>query len=229
MLADTMTRSLTDVLERPDLRVIADGLVPVLDVSLLLPFRIEGPMEAGKPFRLNDVKLKLGAPCLEVPRLAPTFLRQAIELVRLLEPGANPYLASFAAARVAALFHGLDTGDVAPLPAWLSPFSGQVPSAATLFRIWDTLSALLPELPPLTEEEAARLHTVLVRLWPVLAPAETLMGEGGDSRLAVDPHTGLNRYSSSHRPRPWAVTFGSSTASSLSERGFGGQKPLGAS
>jgi len=71
-------------------------------------------------------------------------------------------------------------------------------------------------------QDANRLQPILVRLWPVMAPAETLMSSGGDSRLAVDPETGLNRYSCSHRPRPWAVSFGSSTASSLSERGFGG-------
>ena len=222
MLADTLTRSLTDVLERPDLRVIADGLVPILDVSLPLPFRIEGELVPGQAFCLSTATLKLGGLCLEAPRLAPTFLRHAIELMRLLEPGANPFLASFAAARVAALFHALDTGDVAPLPFWLAVFAGGVPDALALLRSWETLSAFLPDLPVFTQPEAERLQGVLTRLWPVLAPAESLMSGGGDSRLAVDPHTGLNRYSSSHRPRPWAITFGSSTASSLSERGFGG-------
>ncbi|GBR67748.1 hypothetical protein [Gluconobacter kanchanaburiensis] len=222
MLADTLTRSLTDVLERPDLRVIADGVVPVLDVSLSLPFRITGSLKPGLPFSMQTATLTLGGPCLEAPRLAPTFLRHAIELMRLLEPGANPYLASFAAARVAALFHALDTDEVVPLPAWLGLFSDEVPQASDLCACWTVLSAFLPELPEFTSQEAERLQGVLARLWPVLAPAETLMSGGGDSRLAVDPRTGLNRYSSSHRPRPWAITFGSSTASSLSERGFGG-------
>jgi hypothetical protein len=46
------------------------------------------------------------------------------------------------------------------------------------------------------------------------------MEQGGDVRLGIDPITGLNGYGCSHRPRPWAVTFASSTASSSSERGF---------
>jgi hypothetical protein len=36
----------------------------------------------------------------------------------------------------------------------------------------------------------------------------------------LDPGTGLNAYGCSPRPRPWAVTFASSTASSISERGY---------
>jgi hypothetical protein len=48
------------------------------------------------------------------------------------------------------------------------------------------------------------------------------MERGGDARLRVDPHTGLNGYGSSHRLRPWAVTYASSTASSVSERGYAG-------
>jgi hypothetical protein len=46
------------------------------------------------------------------------------------------------------------------------------------------------------------------------------MQRGGDNRLYVKPETGLNVYGCSHRPRPWAVTFASSTASSISERGY---------
>jgi hypothetical protein len=48
------------------------------------------------------------------------------------------------------------------------------------------------------------------------------MGTGGDVRLKLDPETGLNQYGCSSRPRPWAVTFASSTASSISERGYAG-------
>jgi len=47
-----------------------------------------------------------------------------------------------------------------------------------------------------------------------------LLASGGDVRLQIDPVTGLNRYGCSPRPRPWAVTFASSTASSISERGY---------
>jgi hypothetical protein len=46
------------------------------------------------------------------------------------------------------------------------------------------------------------------------------METGGDIRLQRDPRSALNGYGCSHRPRPWAVTFASSTASSSSERGY---------
>src|SRR3954454_25395782 len=61
---------------------------------------------------------------------------------------------------------------------------------------------------------------LLADCWSMLGPAEILMQRGGDNRLYVKPETGLNVYGCSHRPRPWAVTFASSTASSISERGY---------
>ncbi|GBQ63126.1 hypothetical protein AA103196_0495 [Ameyamaea chiangmaiensis NBRC 103196] len=70
--------------------------------------------------------------------------------------------------------------------------------------------------------DVARTHAILADAWPWLGPAEAVMAKGGDSRLAVDPATGLNHYGCSHRPRPWAITFASSTASSISERGYAG-------
>jgi len=222
MLADTLTRSLVDVLERPDLRVVAAGLMPELDISLKQPFQLGENLPEHPASPVGQVCLKLGEPCLRNPALAPTFLRQAVELFRLLHGGADARLASFAAARVAALFHGLDTNAACPLPTELAVCAGDVPDSQTLLHIWESLKLLFPKAPVFTAEDAQRLQPILVRLWPVMAPAETLMSSGGDSRLAVDPETGLNRYSCSHRPRPWAVTFGSSTASSLSERGFGG-------
>lgn len=49
---------------------------------------------------------------------------------------------------------------------------------------------------------------------------EDLLVAGGDSRLAVDPGTGFNQYGTTPRPRPEAVHFSSSTASSISDYGF---------
>lgn len=49
---------------------------------------------------------------------------------------------------------------------------------------------------------------------------EDLLLAGGDSRLLLDPHTGLNRYGVPPRPRPEAIHFSSSTASPVSEHGF---------
>ena len=51
-------------------------------------------------------------------------------------------------------------------------------------------------------------------------PIEKLLVAGGDTRLHVDARTGLNRYGVPPRPRPEAIHFSSSTASSISEYSF---------
>ena len=56
--------------------------------------------------------------------------------------------------------------------------------------------------------------------WPLAAPVEVLLTTGGDTRLAVDPETGLNCYGCSPRPRPDAITFASTTATSISDGAF---------
>ncbi|MBF0562615.1 MAG: hypothetical protein HQL37_11460 [Alphaproteobacteria bacterium] len=56
--------------------------------------------------------------------------------------------------------------------------------------------------------------------WAVAPPAEYLLTTGGDTRLRLDPETGLNRYGCSPRPRPEAITFASTTATSISVGAF---------
>jgi hypothetical protein len=51
-------------------------------------------------------------------------------------------------------------------------------------------------------------------------PTEYILVAGGDSRLRIDRETRLNRYGTVPRPRPDAVHFSSSTASSISDYGF---------
>ena len=54
----------------------------------------------------------------------------------------------------------------------------------------------------------------------VLPPVEILLAQGGDGRLQIDAATGLNPYGCRSAPRPEALHFSSSTASSVSERGW---------
>jgi ParB-like nuclease family protein len=56
-----------------------------------------------------------------------------------------------------------------------------------------------------------------VELWHCV---EELLVAGGDSRITIDRRTGFNRYGTTLRPRPEAVQFSSSTASSISDYGF---------
>jgi len=51
-------------------------------------------------------------------------------------------------------------------------------------------------------------------------PVEALLELGGDARIVASPATGMNRYGATSRPRPEAVHFSSSTASSVSDYTF---------
>jgi hypothetical protein len=51
-------------------------------------------------------------------------------------------------------------------------------------------------------------------------PLDHLLVSGGDTRLRTDPATGLNDYGCRASPRPEAITFASSTASSISDYGY---------
>ena len=104
--------------------------------------------------------------------------------------------------------------------------AGQTAPDLSIVRlVWARLSRHQPTLEDRSFTAAA--YHRLVDAWGLLGPTEWLMEQGGDARLATDPFTGLNGYGCSHRPRPWAVTFASSTASSSSERGYLGAGPLG--
>lgn len=212
MLAETVTESLFAALDRPDLQSLSDQTVFSLSPGLSLPFAV------------TSSRITLGAMAFERPDIAPTLLRYALEWCFLLQilPDEDRPLAALVAARVASLFHRLDC-DEHDLPAgldWLPDFSGpQPPSSFVVTSLWPKLTQFCPEA-SVTIHSPGTLLARLRPFWESIAPAEYLMADGGDERLVIDPGTGLNRYGCSHRPRPWAVTFSSSTASSLSERGF---------
>jgi hypothetical protein len=54
----------------------------------------------------------------------------------------------------------------------------------------------------------------------LFSPLERLLAGGGDSRLAINPATGLNEYGCRPSPCPDTLSFSSSTATSISERAF---------
>ena len=138
----------------------------------------------------------------------PLLLRYEAEAGWLIAHGVEPGLARAAAARAAALFALNETDELgaeAEAP-WRVPMAAEI-SPGPL-----RLAALFG----LNAEAAERLHEV----WGLLGTADALMETGGDIRLARDPKTALNGYGCSHRPRPWAITFASSTASSSSARGY---------
>jgi hypothetical protein len=105
------------------------------------------------------------------------------------------------------------------LPTWVAPMASQTAPDYTIARL--VLARLACHQPAVADFVlTASAYDRLVDAWTLIGPTERLMEQGGDARLATDPFTGLNGYGCSHRPRPWAVTFASSTASSSSERGY---------
>lgn len=208
MLPELAPPPIADFPRQPELRLLAAGLAIV-----------EAP-DLSEAFVLQGGRLRLGAPVLGRGNETLFHLRHGIELAWLVQT-AGPALAGLAAARCAALAIALETDGSAgaTLPGWIAPLTGYgAPDLSIARRIWAKLAVHQPEAleANLTPEDHARL----VDAWPILGPAEWLMEQGGDARLGVDPFTGLNGYGCSHRPRPWAVTFASSTASSSSERGY---------
>ncbi len=159
----------------------------------------------------RGIKINLPAESVRRPALVGFHLRLELEAEWFMRRGVSPALARLAAARVAAQFiqpeaDALAAADRAALPGWVACMAAEVaPPAAVLARHFAAAPA-----------EIARIRDI----WGELGTAEALMETGGDIRLARDPQTALNGYGCSHRPRPWAVTFASSTASSSSERGY---------
>jgi hypothetical protein len=200
-LPDAISR----LLARPDLRIAPHERSIAFAADLAEPFVVD---DAGH--------VRLGPACLARGEAAAVLLRHALELALLLPRlKAAPALAGLAAARTAALFARIRGADG---EAWHDPFAAAVPPAPALLRaMWPRLARWQLGAP--AAPAAAEIGR-LTACWALLGPAEALLQTGGDQRLRVDPATGLNGYGCSHRPRPWAVTFASSTASSSSERGF---------
>jgi len=131
------------------------------------------------------------------------FYLLADEEAWLTSQGVRPALAYLAAARYAAQ---AVLPERAGLPSWVLAMGSEVfPGTAGLA--------------PCPAATAAD-HEIMRRHWTLLGDTAALMETGGDIRLALDAQTGLNGYGASHRPRPWAITFASSTASSSSARGY---------
>lgn len=160
-------------------------------------------------FRRLAVELPVAA--YARPALLGFHLRYVLEARFLAARGVRPALAEAAAARVAAQFVLAEAGmlsadDKAALPGWVRVMGAEIsPGPVTIAQNFS-----------ITPGQAELLHAC----WPYLGTAEALLETGGDIRLARDPMSALNGYGCSHRPRPWAITFASSTASSCSERGY---------
>src|SRR5215470_4099412 len=69
-------------------------------------------------------------------------------------------------------------------------------------------------------EQAEAEPSRAVALAELFAPLDHLLRSGGDPRLQIDPKTGANLYGCRPVPDPELLSFGSSTASSVSQRAY---------
>lgn len=175
-----------------------------------------GAVESG--FLINPAKGRLTVdPGLD-DSARQVAVRLGSEWLLLVKAGVSVAAAGLAAARAAAQFAVAEHVSPGWRLNWIMPMAADTrPNADGLAAVWHKLSAYCDGASPQLEAASA----IRIRdLWPVLGLPEFIMETGGDIRLMRDPQSDLNGYGCSHRPRPWAVTFASSTASSVSQRGY---------
>ena len=184
-----------------------------------------------------DCTVRIASRLIERPAAMVAVARWSLELLGLLDgealPPARQRVAVIAVLRHGqALLGGLREGDrravgallPAPLAAGIAEPEGPEPGA---------LAAAAPAMAELVA--APWLQDLIARSKPerwqaaggevepmreLCLPLESLLVAGGDERLIVSPATGLNRYGTTPRPRPEAIQFSSSTASSISDYAF---------
>lgn len=152
------------------------------------------------------------------PNVILSLARLAGEWIFLVRAGVPIMLAGWAAARAAAQFAKAEHFTFGHNLRWIDEMGDDRPPSVDCLRdIQDMLAVYWIGCDAeFSANDAARV----IELWSALGTCETIMETGGDIRLLRDPQTNLNGYGCSHRPRPWAITFASSTASSVSERGY---------
>ena len=206
---------------RPEIKPLTDGLILTADPGLAGPFQIRGTAIAS------------GGDSVAAQALA---LRLATETVRWLDRMPKPptlaqrLVAALLAARAAAVALAMMTEAERTACAGLLPTDAlellghdQPPGPTpALTGLIGTLLACQGEPLAVSASDLATTlaSDVLRQSWRVAVPTESLLTTGGDERLLLVPATGLNRYGCSPRPRPWAFTFASTTATSISDGAF---------
>ncbi len=208
------------------------------EIALLLAdanIRIESNLST--PFVVHGSDIALNQTLMACPSLAAFSLRHALELVilRNIHPESNHSASgaiAIAAFGTALSYYSQLTEceknaiDSRAL-AWMRPLLGQTRSG----QFWslddktkcEAIAQHLDRLLALEDldhiDRSLSVHKA-IDFMAFSHPTERLLTMGGDARLRVNEHTGLNDYGCSPRPRPWAVTFSSTTASSISNYAY---------
>jgi selenocysteine lyase/cysteine desulfurase len=219
---------LSEIVGVPEIAALARGVAFSIDSGLDVPFRAEG------------LHVALAPGSLKSRADAEVSLRHALEVSLLCRVAPERDLGcalalGLLACRVGAIYAFTCRREgrlPASLPPWLARIMTLVSVANVSWRdVGESLrlhgGRLLAMQGALASVSRETIDTCLDRtvavfeeVREVAAPAEFLLTTGGDTRLQVDPIRGLNNYGCSPRPRTWAFTFASSTATSISESGY---------
>lgn len=233
----TQGRAIVTLCMRPEFR------------SLVERIRFQIFDEPGVPFRtLDGDTIQLDRNILGQPLAAAYYFRHALELAALFRaaPGlTNPKIRLACAilgfytafAYLKTLHQSESAMPLQRCQTWMrSAFvdidakdmnnSSALDTACAISRYWKHLLPL-QGIAPHNIEGLANVDDLLncacklaAGILPLALPTERILTIGGDNRLLIDPQTGLNQYGCSPRPRPWAITFSSCTASSISDIGY---------
>jgi hypothetical protein len=230
-------RAIETLCARPEFRPLVEGI------------RFQICEKQGVPFRtLDGDTIQLDRKILDQPLTAAYHFRHALELVALFRaaPGLeNPkirlacaILGFYTAFAYLQTLH--QSEGMMPLQhcqAWMrSAFmvistediinSSALETAHAISRYWEHLLPL-QGIDPDKIKALVNIEDLLncacklaAGALPLALPTEHILTKGGDNRLLIDTRTGLNQYGCSPKPRPWAITFSSCTASSISDIGY---------
>ncbi|MFC3612443.1 ParB N-terminal domain-containing protein [Lutimaribacter marinistellae] len=184
------------------------------------PCRIALGQQEDFPFRLKGADLLLLPPSLLASASAMSAAaRWGMEAAFAIQAGgAGPRRLAALVRHGAALIAQLEQADRSLL---LSTQPGGISaelSGGSLQPPSQTMLEWMAGLMGLTAEQATQADDD--KPLPLEAPIERVLVSNGDSRLKVDRRSGKNKYGTTPRPRPEAVHFSSSTASSISDYGF---------
>ncbi|MEX0970520.1 MAG: ParB N-terminal domain-containing protein [Paracoccaceae bacterium] len=182
------------------------------------PCRIALGQQDHFPFRLKGPDLLLVPPSLlGSPAAISAAVRWGMEAAFALQAGDVGARRLAALVRYgAALIAQLPMTDKAML---LTPQPGGISAELAGGGLEPPSQALLDWMAKLIGVTPAALSDT-GRALALEAPIEQVLVSNGDSRLELDPASGKNKYGTTPRPRPEAVHFSSSTASSISDYGF---------